>query len=129
MNDMKDLKEPIELFGYECGEGWWPLVEEAKQMIDEWNESHPDKKEELEFTQVKEKFGELTIYLNFYPDNIFKKLMELSERSLKICELCGSTDNVERKQSHGWIYTLCPECRKKEEDRWNKLMSNYNDGK
>ena len=30
---MEDLKEPIELFGYECGQGWYPLIEEAENGL------------------------------------------------------------------------------------------------
>lgn len=121
-----ELKEPIELFGYECGDGWLPLIEEAKKFIDDWNEKHYDENEnhngeKLAFTQVKEKFGMLTIYCNFYPDNLHEKIFDLEQRSTKICERCGKTDGTTCESSHGWIYTLCPECRKKEIERWNNL--------
>lgn len=120
---MNDIKEPFELFGYECGPGWLPLIEEAKKLIDEWNKSHEDGLwtwggEKLQFVQVKEKWGELRIYLNFYPDQMFEKLLELSERSHHICEECGSTDNVSIQDTHGWFMALCPECREKEMKRW-----------
>ena len=125
----KDIKEPIELFGYECGKGWLPLIKEAEQLIADWNEKHPEgsdrehcKGEALRFVQVKEKFGTLTIYCNFYPEGFHEKLWELEDRSSKICEMCGETDGTTCKASHGWIYTLCPECRRKEEERWNKLF-------
>lgn len=128
--DTSKLKEPIELFGYECGEGWLPLVKEAEDWIKEYNNIHKQEhidnhSEELRFLQVKEKFGTLTIYCNYYPEGLHKKLFELEERSSGICERCGETEGTTCKASHGWVYTLCPECRKKEEERWNNLINKH----
>lgn len=122
----KELLSPYELFGCEFGPGWNSLFEEAKQIIDEWNEKHKDGLDtwggyKLEFSQVKEKWGELCIYLNFYPDEIYDKLVELEQRSRHICEHCGSTENVTQEKTHGWYMTLCPECRKKELERYNNI--------
>lgn len=121
------LNSPFELFGYECGPGWYPLIEEAKKIIDDWNKEHAiENGEKLCFSQVKEKFGELTIYLNFYPDDIHKKIIELGAKSLKVCEQCGTENGVTSEWTHGWIFTLCPECRMKEVERWNKLREIVN---
>lgn len=125
---MENVKTPFELFGYECGQGWFPLIKEAKQLVDEWNEKHLDGIDswggyKLEFSQVKEKWGELCIYLNFYPDSLFDKMLELSERSRHICEQCGTTEDVTLEKTHGWYMTLCPECRKKEIERYNSLKT------
>lgn len=114
---MNELKEPIELFGYECGDGWLPLIEEAKSLVNKYNSEHPDATP-LEFVQVKEKWGELRIYLNYYPNTIYDKLDEISNKSHHICEECGSTDNVSIQDTHGWFMALCPECRSKEMKRW-----------
>ena len=119
-------KVPFELFGYECGEGWWPLIKEAQQAVDEWNKQHQDGLdtwggEKLEFTQVKEKWGLLNIYLNFYPDKLYDKMMELEKRSAHYCEHCGSQENVTTEWTHNWIMTLCPECRKKELERFENI--------
>lgn len=116
------LKEPIELFGYECSHGWYPLIKEAEEWIADWNEKNLNEEEKLKIVQAKEKFGMLTIYCNFYPDGLYNKLSELEQRSTKICERCGKTEGTTCKASHGWIYTLCPYCREKEEIRWNELF-------
>ena len=42
---------------YECGDGWIPLIEEAKTIISKYNLKHPDSDNPLEFTQIKEKWG------------------------------------------------------------------------
>ena len=129
---MEELKTPFELFWYECDKGWYSLVNEAQALVDEWNEQHKDGDEtdtwggeKLEITQAKEKWGELCIYCNFYPEGFHEKLWELEDRSSKVCEMCGETDGTTCKSSHGWIYTLCPECRRKEEKRWNNLFKKY----
>jgi len=119
---MEKVKEPIELFGYECDHGWYPLIKEAEDWVNNWNEKNCNEDKELKIVQVKEKFGVLTIYCNFYPDNLHEKLFDLEQRSTKTCERCGKTEGTNCKASHGWIYTLCPECRKKEEERWNNLL-------
>lgn len=129
-----ELKEPIELFGYECGDGWLPLINEAKQLIDEWNEQHAvgDETdtwggEKLEFVQVKEKWGELCIYCNFYPDSLYEKFRELEQKSLHVCEFCGTDKDVKTEKTHGWYMTLCPECRKAEIEKFNKRYEKTED--
>lgn len=122
----KELFTPFELFGYECGPGWLPLVEEAKKLVDEWNENHKNGEDswggwKLEFSQVKEKWGALCLYLNFYPDELFDKMRDLEERSRHICEHCGTEENVTLEKTHNWYMTLCPECRKKELERYNNI--------
>ena len=42
---MEDLKTPWELFGVECGEGWFPLIEPILQYIQSYNK---DKAEEYQ---------------------------------------------------------------------------------
>lgn len=127
MENKCDIKEPIELFGYECGNGWLPLINEAQILIDKWNQKHQDGfdtwgGEKLRFVQVKEKWGALCIYLNFYPDELVGKMIDLEERSRHICEQCGSTENVTLEKTHGWYMTLCPECRRKEIERFKNIF-------
>lgn len=120
---------------YECGNGWLPLIEEAEKIIQEWNEKHKiDNKETdtwggefCELVQIKEKWGELCLYCNVYPDEIFDKMMDLTKRSRHICEECGTENGVTTEWTHGWVFTLCPECRKKELERWNKITNKIKD--
>ena len=57
---MEDLKTPWELFGVECGEGWFPLIEPILQYIQSYNK---DKAEEYQIVvyQIKEKWGILQL--------------------------------------------------------------------
>ena len=125
-----ELKEPIELFGIECGEGWLPIIKEAKALVDDWNSKHIDEQgnfntwggEKLEFVQIKEKWGELCLYLNFYPDELFDEIRELERKSLHFCEFCGTDKDVKTEWTHNWIMTLCPECREKELERYKNMF-------
>jgi len=124
---MKDLKEPIELFGYECGKGWFPYIKEAQDLMDEYNKEHPDE-EEVKFTQVKEKFGTLCLYLNRYPDDFSDKIWEIEKKSYDTCEFCGAK-GATNKATHGWYMTLCDKCRQEEIVNYNKRFNIDNNGK
>ena len=104
---------------YECGDGWLPLIKEAQSIIDKYNENHKSK-EPIEFTQIKEKWGALCLYLNYYVPEIGDQINKLENKSLEICEHCGTDKNVSTEWTHGWVMTLCEDCRKKEIERFNK---------
>lgn len=122
-NNSQELKTPFELFGYECGEGWWPLIKKAQEIIDEWNERHPDdERGPLKFAQVKEKWGSLCLYLNFYPDEETEEAIIILENESKhYCEQCGTFEGVKLEETHGWYMTLCPKCREKELERYKNM--------
>lgn len=103
---------------YEVGNGWIPLIEEAKIIVSKYNLEHPDN-EPIKFIQIKEKWGGLRMYLNYYPKDMHEKMEEFEEKSWIICEHCGATENVTRDWTHGWVMTLCDECRKKELEKYN----------
>ena len=95
---------------YECGKGWTPLIKEAKSLVKKYNEEHLELEHKIEFTKIKEKFGYLNLYLNIYPRELHKQLLDISKRSTCICENCGKPNKS--FNHHGWIYTLCENCRK-----------------
>ena len=107
---MKEKEYPYS----EVGLGWWPLIDEAYQILDEYNEKHKEENMMLGFTQIKEKYGGLCLYLNHYVPEVYNKIHDIEERSFHICEKCGSTENVttEPFPNSYYVYTLCDECRK-----------------
>lgn len=115
---MKDL--------YECGDGWIPLIEDAKTIISKYNLKHPDK-DPLKFVQIKEKFGGLCLYMNYYVPEITDKIRELENKSYEICEHCGTNKNVKTERIHGWIMTLCDKCREEEDETSSQYEININD--
>ena len=106
---METLKEY-----YEVGKGWWPLVEQAENLVEEWNKNH-DEKHQVEYFRYKEKFGLLDIHCYPYYDELAQKLIEIERESCNICEMCGTKENVRRDYTQGWLYTLCDKCREEKE--------------
>lgn len=100
-------------FALRCvGKGWSGLI----------NKLFDEKPEGAQVAQVKEKFGGLRFYVDYIDVNDedvekFEKLISWAEsESFKMCEDCGSRENVSTKPIEGryWILTLCDLCREKE---------------
>lgn len=104
---------------YECEDGWLPLIKDALLIVDNWNLKH-NPETLCEFIQIKEKWGKLCLYLNFYPDEIVDQIHQLENESLKICEYCGTDKNVSTTKIHGWYRTLCDECKLKVDKEYGK---------
>lgn len=106
----KDINRPptesLICFGCSCGDGWYDLLDRTfKKIIDN------DPAREIVLMQVKEKFGELRIYL-YCPTGIQSKIYEILGKaeleSRTICENCGSIENI--KSNGSWIKYLCKDC-------------------
>ena len=92
-------------FGMQINEGWYPLIIELSDIL---SKEYPD----VEYRQIKEKFGTLRVYLSNYPDDkIHDLLYEFDKKSSTICESCGKAGNT--KSVDGWYVTICPNCIKK----------------
>jgi hypothetical protein len=96
-------KRPV-LVSFGCGDGWKPLVEEVAKELNEHDTAT--------FAQVKEKFGMLRIYLDGGDKDLRQKISKLEFESGKMCEECGSKENVKTEGSC-WIKTHCDDCREK----------------
>lgn len=117
-----DPKEKTPLaFAKSCvGNGWSKIIEETHNKL---LEIDPD----FSYAQVKEKFGCLRIYADPSKDlgkelnnKFFNICWDAEQESSKLCEDCGSEDNVETKSTRYWIRTLCPICRLKEFEHFKK---------
>ena len=47
--------------------------------IEEYNKTHPDKSQQIEIFQIKEKFGGLRIYLDNAPEYVKEKVRKAEE--------------------------------------------------
>ena len=102
-------------WGCACGEGWYGIIHEICAKLKALGV------EEFKFAQIKEKFGTLRLYYEYkkFPlglrhvlnDVVWKTIKEAEEESAKVCELCGSREEIETKANRGWIQTLCAKCR------------------
>ena len=97
------LQSNLMAFGFSCGEGWYPLIIELLDQLQEIS----DREEEfdVEVLQVKEKFGELRVYVNYETDEITELIDKYAQRSRITCEVCGETGSM--LNYHGWLYVGC----------------------
>ena len=97
---------------YECGNGWKPLIDNVINEIISYNKNNNEK---IYITQIKEKFGGLRVYTTSAPDYIDNLIIEAERESYKICENCGTRENV-ITDTKGWIKTLCNDCRNRKNE-------------
>jgi len=100
-----DPKDSCLAFGLECNDGWFDIIWKVCLDI-----RATGKDKEFFFTQIKEKFGGLRLYCNYAHSDVWDIIDAAEEESYKVCENCGSRDQVTSEGS--WITTLCGECRK-----------------
>ena len=101
--------------GFECGDGWYNLIDECCDQIRAFAE---EDKINIIFEQVKEKLGRLTIYVKVEGDKEQKKIAyqiadAFAVKSQYVCDECGRefedkiTENID-----GWISATCEDCRR-----------------
>ena len=96
-------------WGFECGDGWYELIDILCRNIQhhvDWSiTTHADKLEQPIASQVKEKFGGLRFYLDYYVDDHIQGMIQMAESmSHHICEECG---NKGKLRNGNWLRTLC----------------------
>jgi hypothetical protein len=60
----------------------------------------------FEVLQVKEKFGELRVYVNHKTEEISRAIGQAQLESVVTCEICGQPGQLRESD---WIKTLCDE--------------------
>ena len=105
IKNFPEMYRPDEYLG--VGDGWysilWNLSQEVMDLCRERGEVPP------KVLQVKEKFGALRIYFEYFVGDMGEIVSKYERESLNICERCGKPGST--KGSTGWIKTLCTECR------------------
>ena len=104
------LQSNLMAFGLDCSKGWYPLIEELFDKIQELVDNDPQYKA-LEVVQVKEKYAELRVYTNAYWETIENLIDEYTKKSKHICEWCGKKGKI--RNDNGWYTTLCNKCHEK----------------
>lgn len=102
-----DLTTTAMYWGFECGDGWYDIINNLCSKIQNYLDSNPDIPQVVA-RQVKEKFGGLRFYIEGGDDKVNQFIYEAEELSYNTCEHCGSTDNV-KLTKNGWITALCKE--------------------
>lgn len=120
----KNELQPLPMFGFECGEGWYNNLAQLLGHIDHYlNHKHKGVPEGFHITQIKEKFGGLRFYVDG-ADDVIHELITFTENLCdRTCEYCGSNQNIMR--SKGWIVTACKNCTETHENlktrQWIKV--------
>lgn len=91
-----------DVFGFECLDGWYSLIEGSLYLISQYAESGVT---DVTITQVKEKFGQLRIYLRGGNECIafITAITELVSGC--ICERCGGPGEI--VNAEGWLVARC----------------------
>ena len=103
----KSMTETAMCWGFECGDGWEPLIRELSKKIEEYNNTSYDLPTVA--IQVKEKFGSLRFYINYGPRWIHDLLDEYEDKSEETCETCGRPGQLCERGT--WVKTLCEDHR------------------
>lgn len=99
-------RETFAMFGFECGPGWFDILDRLGAVL----ELH-----KVSCAQVKEKFGMLRVYwhadyLEPDADDAVRAAIDAAEaESASVCEQCGDLGG-ETISLGGWLKTLCSPC-------------------
>jgi hypothetical protein len=104
---------PFDCWGIEVNDGWYDLIDNTASKIQKILDK--DDKSFFNTEQLKEKFSLIRWYYSSDETNYnkFRKIIDnAEEESSKICENCGTKENVSQNKK-GYIITLCLDCRNK----------------
>jgi hypothetical protein len=114
VNRHGDMKETAMCWGFECGDGWYQVLDSLCGQIQhytDWNNKNFEKGytqykqvPQVVATQVKEKFGGLRFYYDGGDDHISGMVRMAESWAANTCEECGA---VGKLRTGGWIRTLC----------------------
>ena len=98
----------------ECNEGWYPIIFELFNKIQDIIDTYPENEsyKNFQFSQIKEKYGTLRLYYYGGDDKIESLIYEYEDKSDSICENCGKLGKMTEK--YHWYKTLCDDCY----DKW-----------
>lgn len=100
------IQKNLMVFGFECGDGWFDLIDELSRQICELSPM-------TKAFQVKEKYGTLRFYVGVADPStssvVFDIIDDFEECSGKICEECGAS-GTSKTLFNQRIKTLCGRC-------------------
>jgi len=102
----KLLKRRNLTYGFECKDGWYWLIDNLCDTIQTYIDNNDIN--QVEVSQIKQKFGGLRFYTNGADDLIYGMIWFAEHLSYKICEKCGKPGEIRNERM--FIETLCEEC-------------------
>ena len=107
VNRNKDMMETCMCWGFECGDGWFDILDQLMGNIQhhiDWKNRKGQEVAQVTLDQVKEKFGTLRFYYTGGDDYISGLVTMAESMSGVTCESCG---NPGKSTGGGWIKTVC----------------------
>lgn len=95
------------IWGFECGDGWHPIVFSLCSNIQtylDWVNRKETVVQQVVADQVKEKFGGLRFYYTGGDERIMGLVSMAESWAAQTCEVCGARGRLRGK---GWLYTAC----------------------
>ena len=101
----------------DCEEGWYPLIEDLCEVIEGYVKYNvPEElKDQVYFSQIKQKFGELRVHMNHWIDYVQGAITMAEAYSTRVCEKCG--EKGQTYNIRNWLSTLCPKHYEEELNR------------
>ena len=125
VNRNKNMQETCMCWGFDCGDGWYNILDQLMGNIQhhiDWKNRKEEVVTQVTLDQVKEKFGTLRFYYSGGDDAIDGMVRMAESMSGVTCEECSAP-----AQTHGpgWIRTICEPCEtKRETERAEYAKSN-----
>ena len=124
VNRNKPMQETCMCWGFECGDGWYNILDQLMGNIQhhiDWNNKNFEKGytqykqvPQVTLDQIKEKFGTLRFYYTGGDDVIDGMVRMAESMSGVTCEECGNSGTT---GGQGWLVTLCETHRTAREER------------
>ena len=109
------MQETAMCWGFECGDGWFNIINQLCQNIQhhiDWKNKDKEVVAQVVVSQVKEKYGTLRFYYSGGDDTIDGMVSMAESMSGVTCEECG---NIGESNNGGWIKVLCETHREERE--------------
>ena len=113
VNRNKNMQETCMCWGFECGDGWFNILDQLMGNIQhhiDWKNKKEEVVAQVTLDQVKEKFGTLRFYYSGGDDAIDGMVRMAESMTGVTCEECG---NVGERRGGGWVHTYCEPCEEK----------------
>ena len=101
------IEETCMSWGIRCDDGWYAVLECLCFLMQ--YSTDVTNHEQVEFIQIKEKFGSLRVYTDGHDDFQDALIDFACLMSTSTCEICGSTKDVFQMSSE-YVKTVCQTC-------------------
>ena len=115
VNRNKPMQETCMCWGFDCGDGWFNILDQLMGNIQhhiDWKNKKEEVVAQVTLDQVKEKFGTLRFYYTGGDDVIDGMVRMAESMSGVMCEECSAPAKT---HGPGWIRTICEPCEEARE--------------